>query len=142
MIETSVGKNVIAFKWSDEFPTMRGNTLRIRYDVDVSATPRHVANFMFGLIMGDGNGVYFKVDDATRPAYEAAGSRPFQPYDEGPSMSYFEVPPEVLEDDERLAEWAREAFGVAQAAKRKRPARKKGAKKAAKRTTSTRTRKA
>lgn len=82
---------------------------------------------MFGLIMGGDEGVYLKVSDETRPDYLALGSKPFQPYDEGASMSYFEVPPEILEDEERLAEWARRAFDVAWATKRKKPARKKKA---------------
>ena len=66
----------------------------------------------FGLV--DDDTLYFKVDDATRPAYEAAGSGPFRPSsDEGPSMGYYEVPGEVLESRDELATWARRAVGVA-----------------------------
>ena len=59
----------------------------------------------FGLIASDV--LYFKVDDENRPAYLNAGARPFQPYDESSSMSYYEVPVDVLEDVDRLRTWAR-----------------------------------
>ena len=50
----------------------------------------------FGLIARDV--LYFKVDDTNRGDYEARGSEPFRPYDDRPySMSYHEVPVEVLE---------------------------------------------
>src|SRR5690242_17797897 len=55
----------------------------------------------FGLIAEDV--LFFKVDDHNRPDYESAGAKPFQPYGEGSySMSYFEVPVDVLEDIDRL----------------------------------------
>ncbi len=60
------------------------------------------------------NVLYFKVDDINRPDYEDAGMDPFKPYDDKPySMSYFEVPPDVLEDDNMLKEWAAKAFDAA-----------------------------
>ena len=66
----------------------------------------------FGLIAADV--LYFKVDDEDRPAYEGAGARPFQPYGEGSySMSYFEVPVDVLEDVDQLRKWSRRAFAAA-----------------------------
>src|SRR4051812_28302033 len=41
----------------------------------------------FGLI--DDDTLYLKVDDATRPEFERAGSRPFLPFgDEGHAMQY------------------------------------------------------
>jgi DNA transformation protein and related proteins len=73
--------------------------------------------------------LYFKVDDATRPEYEAMGSEPFRPNnDEPPSKSYYTVPGDVLEDPERLAAWARQSVAVARAkAAAKKPAAKKPA---------------
>jgi DNA transformation protein len=69
----------------------------------------------FGLIADDT--VYLKVDDLTRGPYEQAGMRPFRPYgDGGPSMSYCELPSEVLEDREELRVWVERAL---QAARRK-----------------------
>ena len=66
----------------------------------------------FGLV--DDDTLYFKVDDTTRPAYEAAGSGPFRPTaDDGPSMGYYEVPGEVLESREALARGAQRAIEVA-----------------------------
>jgi DNA transformation protein and related proteins len=69
--------------------------------------------FFFGLIAGDV--LFFKVDDVNRPAYEAAGAEPFKPYgDESYSMSYYAVPVDVLEDIDKLREWAGEAVSAAQ----------------------------
>ena len=50
--------------------------------------------------------LYFKVDDENRPMFEAAGVKPFQPYEEGYSMSYYEVPVDVLENTDDLRKWA------------------------------------
>jgi DNA transformation protein len=67
----------------------------------------------FGLIAGDV--LYFKVDDENRRGYQAAGSKPFQPYGDGSySMSYYEVPAGVLEDVDQLREWARAALAAAE----------------------------
>jgi DNA transformation protein len=71
----------------------------------------------FAILMNDA--IYLKVDDTTRPSYEAAGSRAFNPFPERSttgSMQYFEVPLAVLEDADALARWAKESIAVAGAA--------------------------
>ena len=76
----------------------------------------------FGLLYQDT--LYLKVDDATRPEFEAAGMGPFKPYEKRASaLQYYEVPADVLEDRERLAEWATKAVAAARRAKAKSPAR-------------------
>lgn len=78
-------------------------------------------NAFFGLVADDV--LYFKVDDGNRADYEAAGSGPFRPF-ETYAMSYYEVPADVLEDEEQLKEWANKAVAVATrktAARRKTP---------------------
>ena len=68
--------------------------------------------------------LFFKVDDANRAAYEAAGSAPFRPVADRPvSMSYWRVPIEVLEDPAELGIWAKDAIRAATAAATK-PRRK------------------
>jgi len=54
--------------------------------------------------------LYFKADDSTRGAYEAEGCEQFR------NMPYFMVPAEVLENDERIAEWGGTAVAVAHSA--------------------------
>ncbi len=69
-------------------------------------------DLFFGLLADDA--VYFKVDESGRNRYEKAGAEPFRPYGEGSvSMSYYEVPPEVLEDRDELRVWALEAIAAA-----------------------------
>jgi DNA transformation protein and related proteins len=52
----------------------------------------------FALI--DDDTLYFKVDESTRPEFEARGMGPFQPYgEEGETMGYYRVPEDLLEDE-------------------------------------------
>ena len=79
----------------------------------------YLDGLFFGLI--DDDTLYFKVDDATRPDYEAAGMGPFRPYDDERAMQYYEIPPDVLEDAEQMRIWTNRALEVARrAAKGKR----------------------
>jgi DNA transformation protein len=57
--------------------------------------------------------LYFKTDDRTRKAYRAQGMGPFRPNEKQTLKSYYEVPADVLEDDEALALWAEQAVRVA-----------------------------
>ncbi len=84
----------------------------------------YAGDVFFGIVAADV--LYFKVDDSTRAAYEAAGSTPFKPYaDRAMTMPYYAVPVEVLESAPTLVEWARRAVGVASAQSRKPKARPK-----------------
>jgi DNA transformation protein and related proteins len=53
--------------------------------------------------------LYFKTDETTREKYRSRGKGPFAPGEKQVLKSYYEVPEEIVEDDERLADWAREA---------------------------------
>jgi DNA transformation protein and related proteins len=72
----------------------------------------------FALVVDDT--LYFKVDDSTRPDFEAARMGPFRPYGDERAMGYYEVPPDVLEDPEQLRSWAGRAVEVARRAARSR----------------------
>ena len=66
---------------------------------------------MFGLIADDV--AYLKVDDSNREVFEKAGSLPFKPYtDKATVMSYYEIPPDVLEDPEELVAWAERSLAI------------------------------
>ena len=56
--------------------------------------------------------LYFKTDEATRPAFRAAGMKPFRPNANQTLTSYYEVPVDILEDRQRCVEWAREAMRI------------------------------
>jgi DNA transformation protein len=56
----------------------------------------------------------FKVDDQSKGEYLARGMGPFRPNEQQSLKSYFEVPPEVLQDREALLSWAREAIRAGQ----------------------------
>jgi DNA transformation protein len=81
---------------------------------------------MFGLIADER--VYLKANDETRTAFEREGSKPFvfeSKNGDTVAMSYFEVPPRLLDDTDQLAKWARRAYEVAIASRgKKKPARK------------------
>ena len=71
----------------------------------------------FALI--DNDVLYLKVDDSTRPEFEAAGLGPFRPYGDERTMNYNEVSVEILEDAEELTRWAKKAIDVAARNKKK-----------------------
>ena len=65
------------------------------------------------IIQVDDDTLYFKVGDANRADYTARGCKAFQPTPGEVSMSYFEVPADVLEDADALRGWATTAVSVA-----------------------------
>ncbi len=76
----------------------------------------------FFFALADDDRLYFKVNDATRPAFVEAGMGAFDPFKDGRTMGgYYEVPGEVLEDEEILGEWMGRALAVAAAAKKSKP---------------------
>jgi len=70
-------------------------------------------DLMFGLVADDV--FYLKADDANRLEFEARGMGPFtyQRAGKPTSLSYWEVPAEVLEDPGGLALWAAGAWEAA-----------------------------
>jgi len=69
---------------------------------------------IFGVIAG--NVAYLKVDDSTRGEFVKAGAAPFMPYPDKMKTnvsSYYEIPPEVLENPQQLALWAQRALEIA-----------------------------
>lgn len=74
---------------------------------------------MFAIIVDDT--LYFKVSDTNRPDYEAAGTSPFTYTSKGKqiTMSYWQVPDEVLEDSEKLSIWAEKAYQEALVGRRR-----------------------
>ncbi|WP_164007166.1 TfoX/Sxy family protein [Pyxidicoccus trucidator] len=86
---------------------------------------------MFGLI---GNGqLFLKVDDVTKPDFQAAGCRPFVYEGAGKpvEMGYWTPPADAADDAYALLPWARRAVDAAQrAALKKAPKKKAAAKKA------------
>lgn len=62
---------------------------------------------MFGLVVKDA--LYLKADEEARPGFESRGLAPFT-YKRGArevALSYYLAPPEVLDDPEEAAKWAR-----------------------------------
>jgi DNA transformation protein len=79
---------------------------------------------IFGI--ADDGLIYLKVDDETRPRFEAAGSRPFT-YPKGDEVvvmnGYWMLPDEALDDPEAASAWAR--LGLEAAARKRRSPRKR-----------------
>lgn len=66
---------------------------------------------MFGLVADDV--AYLKVDDSNRDEFERADSSPFKPYPDKPaSMSYYQIPPDVLEEPKELITWAKRSLEI------------------------------
>jgi DNA transformation protein and related proteins len=73
----------------------------------------YAEGLFFGLI--DDDVLYLKVDDSNRSDYTSRGMDAFRPFKDKPlySMTYYQVPAEVLEEPEELARWARRSCEVA-----------------------------
>ncbi len=74
---------------------------------------------MFALLAGDA--MYFRVNERTRPKFEAEGCGPFSYKRSGREVaigSYYAVPERLYDEPDALVEWAREAIGAAHAVKR------------------------
>ena len=76
----------------------------------------------FGIL--DEGRLFFKTDAQSQADYTARDMGPFTYESKGKvtTMSYHEVPPDVLEQPQELAGWARKAIGIA--ALSKKPARR------------------
>lgn len=95
------------------------------------------ARFMFGgwglyldgviiAIVAD-EALYLKVDETTRETFESAGRAPFKPYpDKDSTMSYYDAPPDMLDDEDQFEGWIRLAIEAGlRGARKKRPKSKK-----------------
>jgi DNA transformation protein len=88
---------------------------------------------MFALVADDA--LYLKADDKNRAMFEAEGRGPFVYDGKGKpvSMSYFEAPPEALDDPSEMRPWARAAYEAALRAAAPKPRKKPRKSKASKR---------
>jgi DNA transformation protein len=81
---------------------------------------------MFGLIADDT--LYLKADDGNRGAFAARGLGRFtyEAKSKPMSLSYYQAPPDAMDDPEALADWASAAYAAAlRAAAGKRPGNRK-----------------
>lgn len=55
--------------------------------------------------------LYFKTNEITAAEYRQRKMKPFRPNAKQALKSYYRVPVEIIEDRDRLAEWAKTAIG-------------------------------
>jgi DNA transformation protein len=67
---------------------------------------------MFALITSEGK-THFKVDQSNRKRFEDSGAEQYG------KMPYFEVPQNVLKNEQELNEWARDSMDIAHTSKSK-----------------------
>ncbi len=81
---------------------------------------------LFGFVIR--GSLYLRVDDVSRPAYQALGASPFSYPGRSKIVtvaSYYEAPGDILEDFEDLNRWAAKALRAAFAAQRHSPKKRK-----------------
>jgi len=84
---------------------------------------------MFALIAGDQ--LYFKVDDTTRPDFEAQGKGPFTYARAGTQRaltSYYQAPEFLFDDPDEMRTWARRSADAALIAAKAKPKKKRSGK--------------
>ena len=102
-----------------------GRIVRLRSRPMFGGVGLYADDLFFGLL--DDDRMYFKVDEATRPGYEARGMTPFVAG--GETMSgYYRVPGDLIDDLDELRSWAEGAVEVARRAKGRKPSRSPGGK--------------
>ena len=70
----------------------------------------------FGIVAFDR--LWFKVDATNRGDYQTRGMGAFKPFTDRPTtMSYFEVPADLLDDSDELRVWAMRSVAIARKAK-------------------------
>lgn len=84
-------------------------------NVDVKKMFGGIGLFHEGLMFGKIGGETFrlKVDDSNKSKYEEKGMKPFYSEKKKKGMPYWEVPLEILEDRDKLKEWATESYQIA-----------------------------
>jgi len=115
----------IALHWAATQLDMKDDSFKDFVLDQLGALPEVRAKAMFGAhglyqadrffgILDEGR-LFFKVSEASRAAYVERGMGPFTYESRGRTltMSYYEVPPEVLENAPELVDWARRAIQVA-----------------------------
>lgn len=70
-------------------------------------TGLYMGQSFFGIVRK--GSLYLRTDEASRPAYIANGSRPFNPLGAKELHRYYEIPADVLEDAALLLAWAKTA---------------------------------
>lgn len=75
-------------------------------------------DIMFGMITSKDQ-LYFRTDPINVGDYEAAGMQSFYHEKSKGGMPYYEVPPEIFNAPDKLAQWAQAAFLAAERAKKK-----------------------
>ena len=55
--------------------------------------------------------LYFKIDESTVGEYRKRKMKPFRPNARQTLKSYYQVPVEIIEDADKLSEWAGKAIG-------------------------------
>ena len=83
---------------------------------------------MFGLVSEDT--FYLKADEVNRGEFEGKGLPRFHYERRGKtlSMSYYQAPPEAMDNAEGLCGWAQKAYDAAVRAAQKKPKKKRGKK--------------
>jgi DNA transformation protein len=130
----SVSKDFVAYV-AEQLASLASVTTRRMF----GGVGLYADGLFFALI--DDDTLYFKVDDSNRGEYERRGSKPFCPFPDKSefSMSYFNVPADLLEDADELSLWARKSVAVALVAASKKTKRPKTKKAAAKKAVSKKT---
>lgn len=96
-----------------------GRVVPVRHRAMFGGVGIYAGDLFFALI--DDDILFFKVDDETRPAFEAAGMEPFtygRPDGKTGTMGYYRLPADVLEDVVELEDWVQRALAVARRARR------------------------
>ena len=84
----------------DKLHTLSGVTVKSMF----GGKGIYQGEIFFGIIFK--GRLYFKTDADSKTAYLNCGMKPFRPSAKQTLKSYYEVPADILEDDDLLTQWA------------------------------------
>ena len=87
----------------DQLDGLRGVTCRAMF----GGYGLYQGDVFFGIVHK--GRLYFKTNETSRTAYRERGMQPFRPNAKQTLKTYYEVPVEILEDQEQLTTWATQA---------------------------------
>ncbi len=90
----------------DQLSDLRGVTARAMF----GGYGLYRRDAFFGIIHK--SRLYFKTSDETRATFIRHGMRPFRPNGKQTLKTYYEVPADIVDDAEQLAEWAQRSASL------------------------------
>ena len=110
-----VGRGLLAAKRYDSMQELLEERFRKLPELEIRPMFGGAGIYAEGTMLGIAHRgrVYLKTDESTRAAFVESGMKAFRPQRGAVLKSYYEIPPEIFDDETECLSWARRALAVA-----------------------------